>query len=67
MSSASCTYKVASGLPDLRSKGRDSVEYPPEGAGCERGSCTLQIPTKGHLSLKDAGSFEDEEAHGSGL
>lgn len=53
--SVSCTYKVASGLPDRRSKGRGSVEYPPEGTGCERGPCAPQIPSKEHLRLKGHG------------
>lgn len=43
---------MAYGLPDLRSKGRSSVQYLPEGTGFERKPCTTQIPAKGHLRLK---------------
>lgn len=63
---ASCTCKVASGLPDLKTKGKSSVEYQPEGTGCERGPYAPQISAKGHLRLKRRG-FGGDEAQGSGL
>lgn len=46
------SYKVAYGLPDLRSKSKSSVQYLPESTGFKRKPCTTQIPAKGHLRLK---------------
>lgn len=60
--SASCTCKVASGLPDLRSKSRARVEYQPGGTACERGPCAPQISAKRHLRLKRRGFGGEEDS-----